>query len=691
MSTREPLPDFEDRAPRDRYCDLILTGGVTSAIAYPAAIFALATAYRLNSIGGSSSGGGAAALAAAAEYRRRHGSSDGFRILLERTAAVADEVNGKTRLAWLFQPARHSRRLFYALVPGIAKPRRKVGTLLLGLLRAYAIPGGFIGIAICLLTWRLAGLWAWSDLIFGAAVVTAFLIGAVLAALVLFLRDVARVVNDDYGLCSGIDSVEGVPPPLTQWLHDLIQEISGRQRGDPPLTFNDLASAPGSPKDTLGDLSPPGAVSINLQMYTANVTHGRPYVFPQQERAEDKDGDEEDEPQLYFRPSEMRRLFPPEVVEFMKFDPVTNESNRYKGPERPVELERPKNWFVRWLLSPPAAGSTSEPAGDEAKLEEEDALWSLPRKHLPILVASRMSVSFPVLFTAVPLWALDRRDEPGTQVFRRCLFSDGSLCSSFPIHLFDSLLPPWPTFGISLYELPARKSENSADQRRWFRAPKPAEGGTATLPEDHRKGSESRWKEFDYEPSTIGRLAGFANALLSTATDWNDAMLARLPGVRDRVAQVGLTSGTGGLNILMTSRQIESLAKLGGKAARLLVNRFARPSRLESGEMGNGWNEHRWVRFNVLRDSLANSLAGFTWSASQDRYARPIRELIQQAIDEAPLKGDERSRLLAADAAALDGVLTALIEAERALTGRAAAEQPYRPGPRPVMRVRPPL
>ena len=78
MSTREPLPGFEDRAPSDRYCDLILTGGVTSSIAYPAAIFALAMVYRFNSIGGASSGAGAAALAAAAEYRRRHGSSTDF-------------------------------------------------------------------------------------------------------------------------------------------------------------------------------------------------------------------------------------------------------------------------------------------------------------------------------------------------------------------------------------------------------------------------------------------------------------------------------------------------------------------------------------------------------------------------------------------------------------------------------------
>src|SRR5215204_4153813 len=133
MSTREPLPGFDDRAPSDCYCDLILTGGVTSSIAYPAAIFVLASAYRFNSIGGSSSGAGAAALAAAAEFRRRHGSSDGFRILLERTAAVADEVDGKTRLEWLFQPGEENKRLFDALLPGFAKPSGKLAVLTGGL------------------------------------------------------------------------------------------------------------------------------------------------------------------------------------------------------------------------------------------------------------------------------------------------------------------------------------------------------------------------------------------------------------------------------------------------------------------------------------------------------------------------------------------------------------------------------
>ena len=64
--------------------------------------------------------------------------------------------------------------------------------------------------------------------------------------------------------------------PFTDWLHSLIQEIAGRKAGDRPLTFADLAAAPGSPRETLKDPSPMGRAPINLQMFTANVTHGRP-------------------------------------------------------------------------------------------------------------------------------------------------------------------------------------------------------------------------------------------------------------------------------------------------------------------------------------------------------------------------------------------------------------------------------
>ena len=59
-------------------------------------------------------------------------------------------------------------------------------------------------------------------------------------------------------------------------------------------------------------------------------------------------------------------------------------------------------------------------------------------------VAARLSLSFPVLLSAIPLY-----DEQGTQHW----FSDGGICSNFPLHFFDSPLPRWPTFGLDLQDV----------------------------------------------------------------------------------------------------------------------------------------------------------------------------------------------------------------------------------------------
>ena len=647
MCDDDPLPAFHDRAPPDRYCDLILTGGVTSAIAYPSAIFALATAYRFNAIGGSSSGAGSAALAAAAEYRRRHGSSEGFRILLERTDEVSHSFNRRTGLEWLFQPAVEHLRLFKALVPGFAKADGKTGELLKGVAAAYAVPwlagvvlfaAAFLG----LLVWLAPqGPWAifWTALL--GALVLVF--GLVLAVWLLW-RDVARVVETDYGLCSGLRRVPGAPrPPLTEWLHALIQELAGLSPDGSPLSFADLAQAPGSPRDTMGDLSEAGAQSIKLQMFTANVTHGRPYVLPLKD---------EDAP-LYFKPREMRCLFPDSVVQHMM--------------------------------------DHSEQQLDAAP--NEDSLWRLPTAQLPIVVAARMSVSFPVLFMAVPFWAPEGTGT-GTGTgkplkYKRCLFADGSLCSNFPIHLFDSLVPPWPTFGISLHKLP--KVEPGA-------APASDEGccqlggrsldDVVALPSNHHDPVPERWNFFDDKPGQFGRLKGFIGAMFDTTTDWKDAAQARLLGVRDRVVRVGLPADVGGLNIRMNRQQIRCLAELGGEAARKLLKRFAQPSSAQG--VASGWAEHRWVRFNLLRECLSSTLSGLTWSADQAHHAEPLREQIRRAIDEAPLQDAGQTQLLAAQAAALQGVLDALKRAERTFNA-ATIQQPPLPPERPALQIRPQL
>ena len=106
-----PAPLDED-PPHDRFCDLVLTGGVASGVVYPWAIVEIARAYRFRSIGGTSVGAMAAALAAAAEYGRCTGFEYPFETLRRLPAALGEDLKeGRTRLLSLFQPAPHGRRL----------------------------------------------------------------------------------------------------------------------------------------------------------------------------------------------------------------------------------------------------------------------------------------------------------------------------------------------------------------------------------------------------------------------------------------------------------------------------------------------------------------------------------------------------------------------------------------------------
>jgi len=58
---------IKTEAPVDRFCDLVMKGGITSGIVYPKAITHLSQHYRFKSIGGTSAGAIAAAVTAAAE------------------------------------------------------------------------------------------------------------------------------------------------------------------------------------------------------------------------------------------------------------------------------------------------------------------------------------------------------------------------------------------------------------------------------------------------------------------------------------------------------------------------------------------------------------------------------------------------------------------------------------------------
>ncbi|MDN4590398.1 hypothetical protein DBA29_18105 [Xenophilus aerolatus] len=682
-------PVFDDQAPADRFCDLVLTGGVTSSIAYPALLLTLASRFRFHSIGGSSSGAGAAALAAAAEYRRRHGSAEGFRVLLARASEVrdwADEARGITRLRQLFQPWAHSRRLFDALVPVLAQPDIGLGAMAGALWRAYVTTRRWVALALGLAAaaavlavafgttgalaaafghvarWLSPGEGGSAPLLLASAFTGGLAAAAGLLAVALGLAglaagawalrtDLQRLIAHDFGLCSGTagpDAPPDAPAPLTDWLHGLIQEIAGRSADAAPLCFSDLRQAPASPRALGQGAQEMDAVSIRLQVYAANLTRGEPLVLPLRKG---------DEP-VYFVPREMRRLFPGSVVDAMKtqhFGPLPQDAR--------AALPRPTD--------------RDAPAGQQA----DDDLWVLPRMELPIVVAARMSVSAPLLFAPVPVWMLDR-DHGDTP--RRCLLSDGGLCSNFPIHMFDCAVPSWPTFGVALRDAP--RAPGVPPQVPDTLTPAQIRDAVS-LPTGQAR-ARSDWNRFIEEPSLLRRTMGFLGALLGTTKDWNDALLAQMPGVRDRIVRIELPPGIGGLNIAMTPPQIQALSDLGEEAGRRLLARFASPGRPDG--TSAGWAEHRWTRLQLLRDSLAELLAGVHAAAAANRYAGALRTLIADATVRAPMDEAPGELLSASQAAALQGALDALLQAEAALTGP-ADPLPLPPGPRPVLRLRPPL
>lgn len=612
------MPDvataFTDNAPADRYCDLVMKGGITSGVSYPLAACELAQAYRLHCIGGSSAGAIAAAVTAAAEFRRRNGSGQGFDRLAGLPAQLGEDVGGRPRLQSLFQPQPGTRRLFKALLAALNRPTtgsRWWGAVqgLLGAYALHAIAGAFVG---AWLGWRGGAL------LLGLVV----LVAVAAAALAGVLRDVAvGLVPNGFGLCKG--GPGGGAPALLPWLHGVIQDTAGLQL-DRPLTFKQLHEAPGYPPLWLQGAEP-DPKSIDLQLFTTNLAHGRPYLLPLKDQTS----------RLFFKAEELADYFPTDVMDAL------------------LRAARPY-----------APASDADPAPADA----EPDLLELPGAELPVLVAVRLSLSFPFLISAVPLWAVDYRPRRGERKLRRCWFSDGGISSNFPIHLFDSFVPLWPTFGITLVDGAARK------EPVW-------------LPRKHLQGRGDSWLGTNDKDSPWRRLGAFVTAIFDAAQNWNDATATRMPGVRERVVRVFLRPRLGGLNLAMPAGDISELAGLGRQAGRALVERFAAPV---AGAPAVGWSEHRWLRFNIMLVALRERLRRFVVASRSAPYATPLRVQIAQACQAAPLAGTGERALSQEEAAALESLLDALDGLQHAFE-RANVAQPYNPLPTPQLRVRPPL
>jgi predicted acylesterase/phospholipase RssA len=385
-----------------RSCDLVLKGGVANGVVYPSAIHAVSRAFDLRAIGGTSAGTVAAALAAAAQYRRLTDADDpeaGF----ARLAALPSQLAKDDRLFALFTPNANTRRLFDALVAGIA-PGTSTPRRIAALLAAYpaaALIGSSAGLIHAVLASTTArGPRRALHRILAALTIGAGALGGAVAALAL---DVARVHRNGYGLVTGIVDTTSDAVGLSTWLAAATEEIAGLAAGQIPLTFGMLWNpAGGAVPNGLED--PPADKLIDLRMTATNLVAGRPLLFPARTNG------------YYFRISELARCVPPHVVAWMVRHAPTREHAYTEAGEELVPF--------------PAIGD------------------------LPIVVATRMSVGFPPLLSTVPL-SFVAEAAGATATPQRQLFADGALSSDVPVASFDAPLPRWPTLAIVLGRFPA--------------------------------------------------------------------------------------------------------------------------------------------------------------------------------------------------------------------------------------------
>ncbi|MGZ5291983.1 MAG: hypothetical protein ACXWEH_06645 [Actinomycetota bacterium] len=512
-------------------CDLVMKGGITSGVVYPPAILRLKERYRFRNIGGASVGAIAAAVAAAAEYGRQMGTG-GF----EPLAEISAELPREGFLQSLFQPRRELRSLYRILVESTKPSRARVLRMAWALVRSWwGATVFFGGVWAGTLVWAVA-----ADRWYALAVAAALWLVTVVP-IVLWLPSRGRlrtlsVVAAPLGfflwplgvvaVWMAAASFRAVDRPGAGFGICTGMPADGRSDGALTTWLHDKiqrSAGLGAPL-TFRHLEEAG---VHLEVTSTDLSLARPVAIP----AAFAD-------YLFTKP-DMEALFPDDVVEHLV---------RMSTPFPGTQLRR---------LSDPS--------------------------ELPVLVAFRLSMSFPILFTAVPLYGLGPRvrNGDGSPAPVPHWLSDGGIGSNFPIHFFDAWLPRRPTFGLSLGPFPQTPSG-----ARVTGAP---DVDLRELPTDE---AAVPWVK-------VTSAFGLARQILDTMENWRDTMQSELPGFRERVCRINLAEGEGGMNIGMQRDAIDSLIAKGTAAGDALVERFR-------------WPQHRLTRYVLMMQMLQRRLLGET-------------------------------------------------------------------------------
>lgn len=436
--------------------------------------------------------------------------------------------------------------------------------------------------------WRLLGAW-----LFG-------FVGVVVIILTALIGTAAPAKRQKFGLISGSvptsgrqggrspwDALAGLAAPtldhaLVPWLNIALSDLAGLPDAT-VLRFGHLwlgsdyqvpdPHVPRTPEQRARLRQAAGHSRrrvVNLELITTEVVHGLPYRFPlrcadaEPSRPDDESDATATPERLFLRRADLcargAEIFPPGVVD---------------------------------ALCPPANEVTTTSFDIATGLPVDD-LFVLPEPwDLPVLFATRLSLALPGLFQAVRVYRLvdggqPVRDDYGVRIqhdgtdlsyptgdqnwVEELWFSDGGITSNFPIHLFDTPLPLWPTVGIDLAAHPPGAAHQDVC------LPSPSQPSTS--PANPQRGS----------------LLHFASSVFDTALSWSDTGQTFMPAFRGRVAWVRQRADEGGSNLFMTSATIASLALRGALAGRRLAERYGSDAH---------WQVHQWLRLRVALDSIA--------------------------------------------------------------------------------------
>ncbi|MFL6254432.1 MAG: hypothetical protein ACJ74T_05395 [Pyrinomonadaceae bacterium] len=665
-------------------CDLVMKGGITSGIVYPPLVIKLHEAgYSFRKVGGTSAGAIAAAAAAAAEHGKDKKDKKGRGGFEKLKKDIQEWLGEDEHLRRLFQPSRKTAPLMntvfgYMDLKSLRwPPLRVVIALLWHDSLAFIVGAGLGALVSFLFSWLVGGSIEGVTRGGGLFVLVLCALAGALAFCAWHLYHIVKHVLPDprygFGLCTGrgpnLDTVDETV--LTDWFFARINDLAGKEfkgADAAPLTFGELWG--------LGDSEHRREKGrrLDLRMMTSDLSQNQPYVLPFEQDL------------FIFDEKELHNYFPPSVVAHMV---------RHARKHRGIEL----------------------PTGHHF----------LPKaKDLPVIFAARLSLSFPVLISMVPLYTIspnafgdgesvelvaeggraltpemkppeaaltkDEAEEvvvllraPGAAALKieklhlqRNWFSDGGICSNFPIHFFDAWLPSRPTFGVNLTSQLAKgvpqggtlagtiKMNSSVAPKcagqHEMTASAVAYGDDVYLPKPNEV-LPPEWTE-------IGEVGKFLESIFCTAQNYRDNMQAQLPSYRERIVQIRLTDDEGGLNLNMGQKVIEAVVKKGEKAGGLLTG-FDLPS-------------HQWVRFRVLMKQMEKSLYSLRESIAPDSFyddmlkTRPLNPTFPYRRDDPWLDNAQRR---------LDDIGRVIDEIQKMAPGVLFSEDS--PLPSPVMRVTP--